>query len=196
MSLASLLLFTELPDSLKKKSLSCTEPYRGDFSALWRWFPVSVHSGPASVFIQELVSAHPCVSLVLCGAAFHPFVNAFLLQACLHTLKHIFTAPLLSMSVTSHGNLENHLELTLMLLEHLLSVFLTLMADDDEDVTGLLSLRLGFERFSSTLPMNEKTTSLSSCHFCFPHTCLRWYNAAKKVSVRRPTDQSESSGEP
>ena len=68
----------------------------------------------------------------------HPFVNAFLLPACLHTLQYIFTAPVLSVSVTSHGNLENHLELTL--LEHLWSVFFTLLADEDEDVAGLLSL--------------------------------------------------------
>ena len=54
------------------------------------------------------------------------------------SLQYIFTALVLSVSVTSYGNLENHLELTL--LEHLWSVFFTLLADEDEDVAGLLSL--------------------------------------------------------
>ena len=50
-------------------SLSCRELYGGDCSALWRRCPFSVHSGPASVFVQELVSVHPSVSPVLCDAA-------------------------------------------------------------------------------------------------------------------------------
>ena len=84
----------------------------------------------------------------------HPFVNAFLLPACLHTLQYIFTAPVLSVSVTSHGNLENHLEL--MLLIHLLSIFFKLMVDEDDDEDSGGSFSLGFERFSSPLPMNKK----------------------------------------
>ena len=66
----------------------------------------------------------------------HPLVNAFLLPACLHTLQYIFTAPVLSVSVTSHGNLENQSELKL--LEHRLSVLFTLVVDEDEDGAGSL----------------------------------------------------------
>ena len=56
------------------------------------------------------------------------------------SLQYIFTALVLSVSVTSHGNLENHSELTL--LVRLLSIFFTLMVDedDDEDAAGSLSL--------------------------------------------------------
>ena len=92
-------------------------------------------------------------------------------------------------------DLENKSELTL--LEHLLSVFFTPIEDEDEDenVTGSLSLRLGFECVFSPLSMNEKRLACLFANFV-SHALAFISTMLPKSQARKPTSPSESRSKP